>query len=110
MSSTSASLTTAFAPAGRLARARDAVLAIGRAAAALARAVRHRREVTHLLELDARQLKDIGLVRNDVVGALSLPFANDPSVHLRLDAVARRARARARSVPADARIVERSLG
>jgi len=46
------------------------------------RAIRHRREVWRLAEYDERALHDIGLVRSDVVGALSEPLHCDPSVIL----------------------------
>ncbi|SFV16313.1 Uncharacterized conserved protein YjiS, DUF1127 family [Methylobacterium sp. 174MFSha1.1] len=42
----------------------------------------HRRAAYRLAELDDRALKDIGLTRNDVVGVLDLPFAQDPTVPL----------------------------
>lgn len=47
-------------------------------------ALLHRREVVRLLDLDDRQLRDIGLIRNDVLGALAEPIIRDPS-HLLLD-------------------------
>ena len=47
--------------------------------AGFARALRHRREVMRLAELDDRTLKDIGLLRSDVAGALGEPYATDPS-------------------------------
>ena len=49
---------------------------------AIARALEHRREVRHLAELDERILKDIGLSRTDVDGALSEPFYRNPSTVL----------------------------
>lgn len=52
------------------------------AAADLLRALRHRREVQRLAELDDRTLKDIGLLRSDVEGALTEPFHKDPSRRL----------------------------
>ena len=87
---------TTFVPpsSGWLAAAGRRALQALRALASLARAVRNRREVMHLLELDDRALKDIGLVRNDVAGALDAPLTRDPSVLLRLRSVERRARAR----------------
>ena len=47
------------------------------------RGLRHRRELTQLLDLDDRMLKDIGLVRNEVLGALAAPLSCDPSGLLR---------------------------
>ncbi len=47
-------------------------------------AVLHRRDVVRLLDLDDRQLRDIGLIRNDVLGALAEPITHDPS-HVLLD-------------------------
>jgi len=49
---------------------------------ALARALIHRREILRLTELDERGLKDIGLVRSDIDGALSTSWLNDPSAIL----------------------------
>lgn len=43
------------------------------------RALMHRREVMRLGELDERSLKDIGLVRSDVSGALASSWLADPS-------------------------------
>jgi uncharacterized protein YjiS (DUF1127 family) len=71
--------------------------------AALWRAWRNRREVHRLTELDDRTLKDIGLLRSDVEGALLEPFHKDPSralsvrreehrEHLRPDVVMRLSR------------------
>jgi uncharacterized protein YjiS (DUF1127 family) len=48
----------------------------------LIRAWVHRREVMQLGELDERGLKDIGLVRSDVEGALATSWLRDPSVVL----------------------------
>ena len=45
----------------------------------LVRAVVHRREVMRLSELDERGLKDIGLVRSDIDGALAVSWLSDPS-------------------------------
>lgn len=59
---------------------------------ALWRARAHRREVADLLRLDDRMLKDIGLVRGDVLGALAEPATADPSIPLRLRSVENRLR------------------
>lgn len=48
----------------------------------LLRALIHRREVMRLAELDERGLKDIGLVRSDIAGALATSWLNDPSAVL----------------------------
>lgn len=45
----------------------------------LARAARARSQVKRLLTFSDRELKDIGLRRNDVEAALSLPLHQDPS-------------------------------
>jgi hypothetical protein len=45
-------------------------------------ALEHRREVKHLAELDERILKDIGLSRSDVDGALSEPLFRNPPLLL----------------------------
>jgi len=46
------------------------------------KALIHRREVLRLTELDERGLKDIGLVRSDVEGALAGSWLRDPSAVL----------------------------
>ncbi len=51
-------------------------------AAFLVKALIHRREVMRLGELDERGLKDIGLVRSDLDGALAVSWLSDPSVIL----------------------------
>ena len=49
----------------------------------LVRALVHRREVMRLsAELDERGLKDIGLVRSDIDGALAASWLDDPSTVL----------------------------
>lgn len=48
----------------------------------LGRAVINRREVLRLTELDERALKDIGLLRGDVEGALATSWLTDPSAVL----------------------------
>jgi uncharacterized protein YjiS (DUF1127 family) len=45
----------------------------------LVRAFLHRRDVMRLSELDERGLKDIGLVRSDIDGALAVSWLSDPS-------------------------------
>ena len=64
---------------------------------ALVRAITHRREVRTLLELDERSLRDNGLTRNDVIGALHQPLVKDPSVILLVRSVDRRSQLRARA-------------
>ena len=49
---------------------------------ALVKALIHRREVLRLGELDERGLKDIGLVRSDLDGALAVSWLSDPSAVL----------------------------
>ncbi|HVL74072.1 MAG TPA: DUF1127 domain-containing protein [Beijerinckiaceae bacterium] len=69
---------------------------------ALRRALRHRREVMELASFDDRLLKDIGVTRTDVIGALSEPYHVDPSTMLRLRSVERRALARSAALSAKA--------
>ena len=42
----------------------------------------NRRAIAKLLEMDASGLRDLGLTRGDVAGALALPMSSDPSTHL----------------------------
>jgi uncharacterized protein YjiS (DUF1127 family) len=58
-------------------------------------ALKHRRAINGLAELDERALKDIGLLPSDVHGALAEPFYRDPSTVLLLRSVERRAAMRA---------------
>jgi uncharacterized protein YjiS (DUF1127 family) len=60
----------------------------------IARALEHRREVRSLAELDERMLKDIGLSRAEVDGALAEPLHRDPSLVL-VRSAERRSRIRA---------------
>ncbi|AMJ58947.1 hypothetical protein AXW83_00310 [Bosea sp. PAMC 26642] len=60
------------------------------------KAIIHRRDVLRLTELDERGLKDLGLVRSDVEGALATSWLSDPSAILA-------ARSSARSGVASAR-------
>ena len=46
------------------------------------RHVRNRRATARLLDLDDRQLADIGLSRQDVCSAATSGFFDDPSTHL----------------------------
>lgn len=71
--------------------------------AALFRAFEHRREIRRLAELDERMLKDIGLTRSDVIGALGQPLYKDPGTAFIVRSVARRARSRRLAVTAEAR-------
>ena len=61
---------------------------------AVARAITHRREVHQLLDLDERSLRDIGLIRSDVIGALDQSWSKDPSAILVVRSVDRRSRLR----------------
>ena len=74
--------TASLAPAPGLAIVVRAVSPALRQIGAFFKAVRHRREVRHLAELDERILKDIGLSRTDVHGALAEPFYRNPSAVL----------------------------
>jgi uncharacterized protein YjiS (DUF1127 family) len=53
-----------------------------RAASRMMAALKNRRQVVQLHQLDDRALKDIGLMRSDVRAALSTPLYCDPSHHL----------------------------
>jgi uncharacterized protein YjiS (DUF1127 family) len=66
----------------RLSATVDAFKALLRQLGSLLTALEHRREVKALTELDERTLKDIGLSRSDVEGALSEPFFRNPSLVL----------------------------
>lgn len=48
----------------------------------LVKAVAHRRDMHLLTEMDERALKDIGLVRSDVSGALATSWLSDPTAVL----------------------------
>lgn len=88
-------MTYAFVPAGLLSLAfaavRTAIRVSGRAVSIL----QNRNAVQRLTELDDRALKDIGLVRSDVAGALAEPLHVDPSQILRLRRGERERRLRA---------------
>jgi len=66
----------------RLSATVDALKALLRQIGSVVTALEHRREVKALGELDERTLRDIGLSRNDVEGALSEPFFRNPSLVL----------------------------
>ena len=53
------------------------------------KALANRRSVRQMHSFDDRMLKDIGLVRGDVVAALDCPYDEDPSLHLRYVAAGR---------------------
>ena len=55
------------------------ILGAAKRAMSLARGLRNRRQISRLAELGDRELKDIGLTRSDVLGALSVPLYRDPS-------------------------------
>ena len=61
---------------------RKAVAQAARGVKHVATVLRHRREVARLTELSAHELKDIGLVRSDVIGALEGRWLDDPSMAL----------------------------
>ncbi|NNM72974.1 DUF1127 domain-containing protein [Enterovirga aerilata] len=88
---------------GRAAALRHAAMLVLRTIAGFVRALIHRREVRKLLELDERSLRDIGLIRNDVIGALDQPLVKDPSVILLVRSVDRRRHLRA-GAPASRRV------
>ena len=71
------------------------VRAAARTVATIAERFRHRREVSDMLEMDDRMLKDVGLVRSDVLGALAQPWLDDPSATLRARSIDHRTRRRA---------------
>jgi uncharacterized protein YjiS (DUF1127 family) len=59
-------------------------------AAAIARALRHRRQAMALSGLDSYMLKDIGITRADLNDAFSSPIWEDPTALLRERAIERR--------------------
>jgi uncharacterized protein YjiS (DUF1127 family) len=67
---------------------KEAIRAVGN----LATALKHRREIARLADLDDHMLRDIGLARSDVEGALAEPFLSNPSLVL-VRCAARHARA-----------------
>ncbi len=61
---------------------RRAVTGLLRQVGSVLRAIGDRREVLNLAELDDHTLKDIGLLRSDVEGALAEPLFRSPSLVL----------------------------
>jgi|GEM_PF-2364341 len=66
------------------------LIAASKAAARFAKTLANRREARQLSEWDARALKDIGLTRSDVMGALSEPITRDPTLYLAMVAAGRK--------------------
>jgi uncharacterized protein YjiS (DUF1127 family) len=87
-----------FLQAGAETGSSPAALGLWDRAANLWRALRNRREVLRLTELDDRALKDIGLLRAEVEGALLEPFHTDPSKVLSVRRVEHRGGVRAEAV------------
>ena len=83
-----------LAPFGILSTVLVGARALAEAAGRVARAFANRGAVHRLAHLDDRALRDIGLTRSDVAGALAQPLLTDPSQVL----VSRRGRARLRPV------------
>lgn len=65
---------------------------VTKAVAALVR----RGEVRQLAELDDRLLKDMGITRSDVIGALDEPWHRDPTTLLMVRSIERRVASRCR--------------
>lgn len=70
------------------------LLATAKGVAHVQTALANRRAAKELLNWDAAALKDIGLTRSDVRGALAESFIEDPTVHLSLIAAGRTPRVR----------------
>jgi uncharacterized protein YjiS (DUF1127 family) len=75
-------MTYAFAPTGLLALALAGARKVAVVIVPVSTAIRNRLAVQRLADLDDRALKDIGLVRSDVAGALAVPLHVDPSALL----------------------------
>lgn len=58
---------------------RVATVSVGQRVARLSRAIANRMAVRELAQLDDHALKDIGLTRSDVQGALGVSWTDDPS-------------------------------
>lgn len=65
-----------------LARLGSLAIAPVRAVQAITRKLRHRAEVRALAELSDHQLRDVGLTRTEVAGALAGDWLGDPSLML----------------------------
>jgi uncharacterized protein YjiS (DUF1127 family) len=100
MTSTVSDLLSRSHPVARLA---SFIQARAEGAGRIVRALVHRWEVAQLAEYDERALKDIGLIPNDIAGALAVPLTKDPSTVLMLRSVERRAQARAQAAAAERR-------
>lgn len=87
-----------FAPLGLVSLAFVLARRTCQVAGRIARALINRRDVHRLAELDDRTLKDIGLMRSDVVGALAEPLYSDPSQLLSLRSGGHRGRSRPMAV------------
>ena len=88
-----------------LVRLADMLAAPARGVAAVTRSLRHRADVRRLTMLSDQQLKDVGLTRGEVAGALAVGWTEDPSCTLsarnaeRSGLVALHRRSEDRSVP-----------
>lgn len=70
------------------------LIALAKGAVRFQTALANRRAAKDLLDWDTRSLKDIGLTRSDVRGALSLPVNEDPTHFLSLIAAGGEVRSR----------------
>ncbi|RVU16672.1 DUF1127 domain-containing protein [Methylobacterium oryzihabitans] len=75
-------MTFGFAPLGVLSLAFGAARAVLRTATRVAVLWNRRQAIHRIAEFDDRMLKDIGLSRSDVSGALDVPWRHDPTEHL----------------------------
>jgi uncharacterized protein YjiS (DUF1127 family) len=105
-------MTFGFAPLGVLSLVLRAGRVTGQGIAQAARIWSHRRAAHRLADLDDRMLKDLGLTRSEVVGALELPWRADPTVqlaHRRHARVVGASAVRVKIVARDGRLVRRTL-